>query len=100
MNAREAQLASQTTRAESRKVSLLLQQDGSIQVSTLDVGPTALRTWGSDDYEFWVTVPPDAVGALAFELLRERLNGKLDGTDCLTQFCEANGVSQEWGSWP
>lgn len=100
MNVRENHLASKIDGAESRNVSLLLRQDGSIHVSTLDVGPTALRFWGSEDYEFCVTVPPEAVGALAFELLRERLTGKLNGTDCLTRFCTTNGVSHEWWSWP
>lgn len=99
MNLRETQLASETDGVESRKVTLMLQRDGSIQIGTIDVGPMALRTWGDDDYEFWVNVPPDAVGALAFELLREILKGKLDATDWLTKFCNTNGISQEWGSW-
>ena len=61
---------------EFRSVRLRLEDDGGIKMNAQDIGPTVTRTWGSNDYEFWVRVPPAAVSELALELLREK--GQLD----------------------
>ena len=37
---------------------------------TYDDSQAALKIWGKEDYELWVTVPPDAIPKLAFEVRR------------------------------
>jgi hypothetical protein len=65
-------IVNQEVGLEKRSVSLTLCEDRSIQMFTSDSDQTALQTWGKEDYDFWVSVPPDAVSLLALELLRER----------------------------
>lgn len=84
---------------ESRIVSLSCQDDGSIRLYTSDVGPTAERFWGSDEYEFWVTIAPDSIADLAFALLKERFSGKSKAVDELREFCERNGVKHSFDQW-
>src|SRR6516225_9352568 len=62
---------------EFRSVYLRLEDDGGIKMDAQDIGPTVTRTWGDDDYEFWVRVPPASLPKLAFELLREKFLGQL-----------------------
>ena len=50
---------------EFRSVRLRLEDDGGIKMDAQDIGPTVTRAWGSDDYEFWVRVPPASVSKLA-----------------------------------
>lgn len=99
MTGKSVEIASQDG-VEARSVSLTLGDDGSIQMYTSDSGPTALRTWGKEDYDFWVTVPSEAVAMLAFELLRARFAGRTGATDELRDFCKAASVSYEWRSYP
>ena len=56
-----AQIVSQEEGPEKRSVLLTLRDDGSIQMYTSDDSQLAQKIWGKEDYEFWVTVPPDAV---------------------------------------
>lgn len=93
-------IISQEIGPEKRSVSLTLGDDGSIQMFTSDSGQTALQTWGKEDYDFWVTIPPDAVSLLALELLRERFTGRVGATDELRDFCKASGIACEWQSYP
>ena len=54
---------------EYRSVYLVLEDDGGLQLSAYDMGPTVERIWGHDDYEFWVEIKPHAMRRLAFALL-------------------------------
>ena len=47
--------------AESRSVQLQLQADGAVRLHAYDKGATARLTFDRDEYEFWVTVPAEAV---------------------------------------
>jgi len=98
---REVTIATQTTNPrEQRWVSLELREDGAIQMFTSDVSQTALATWGREDYDFWVIIPPEAISLLAFELLRERFAGRAGATDELREFCKAGNIAHEWQSYP
>ncbi|MDT7816216.1 MAG: hypothetical protein QOJ42_6132 [Acidobacteriaceae bacterium] len=97
---KKANIATQDMAAEKRSVSLEPKEDGSIEMFTSDTGETALATWNKEDYDFWVTVPPEAISLLAFELLRERFAGRVEATDELRELCKAGNVAHEWQSYP
>lgn len=84
---------------ESRIVSLSCQDDGSIRLYASDVGPTAERFWGSDEYEFWVTITAESVTDLAFALLKQRFSGRSGAVDELREFCEQNGIKHAFDQW-
>jgi hypothetical protein len=92
------ELARQTG-ADSRSIDVALHDDGSIRLDGLDMGPMVEQTWGGDDYEFWVTIPPEAVGRLAVELLRQRYMGDLGAVEALSEFCAELGIDHQSGSW-
>ncbi|QIQ87084.1 hypothetical protein [Erythrobacter sp.] len=86
--------------AQSRRtIDLTLRANGSIRLEAGDVGPLVERMFGDGDYEFWVTVEPDAVAALCFALLQDRFSGDANAIDHLRSFCEAEGVRCDFGSW-
>ena len=95
-----AEIYSQKEGPEKRSVSLALRDDGSIQMYTSDDSQLALKIWGKEDYEFWVTVPPDAVPKLAFELLQAHFAGRVGATDELKTFCKTNDIECKWDCWP
>ena len=64
------------------------------------MGPTVERVWNHEDYEFFVEVPPSAVGGLAFELLRDKFLGNLSGVSEFQNFCEERGIVHKFESWP
>jgi len=96
---KEANIATQTLEREKRWVSLKLKDDGSIQMFTSDISETALATWGKEDYDFWLTIPPKAISLLAFELLRERYAGRAEATDELRELCKTGNIEHEWQSY-
>lgn len=82
-----------------RSVSVSIEADGSLVMSTQDMGPDVEQTWGDADYEFWTRVPAHAVALLAWRLLTERHSGHADATDLLRNYCQQHGIPCEWGSW-
>ncbi len=85
--------------AEFRSVRLQLQADGGVRLHAFDKGATAKLTFDRDEYEFWVTIPPQAVGRLAYELLKERFGGRLQAVTELRDFCKKNEIVNEFGTW-
>ena len=85
---------------EYRSVRLHLESDGAIKIDAHDMGPAVKQFWDHDDYEFSVTVPPEAVAQLAFELLKERFTGNLKAVDEFRSFCEERGISHQFNTWP
>jgi hypothetical protein len=67
---------------------------------TYDDSQAALKIWGKEDYEFWVTVPPDTVPKLTFDLLQAHFTGRAGATDELRSFCKTNDIACEWKSYP
>ena len=84
---------------EFRSVRLQLQADGAIRMHAYDNGPTAKLTFGREDYEFWVTIPPDMVPKLALELLRAQFSGRLQAVTELRDFCKKHEIANEFGTW-
>lgn len=95
----EARLAETKTDLAERAVSLLLYEDGSIRIGTVDTGPNVVRNWGDSDYEFWTHLPQRALGRAAFFLLQRQLAGNEGATDWLAAFCRENEIEFEWESW-
>jgi hypothetical protein len=84
---------------ESRTVQLQLQADGAIRLHAYDRGATAKLTFGRDEYEFWVTIPPEAMGRLAFELMRDRFAGRLQAVTEFRDFCKAREIVNTFDTW-
>jgi hypothetical protein len=85
--------------SEFRSVRLELQADGGIRLHAYDMGTAAVQMFGRDEYEFWVTVPPEAVGRLAFELLKERFQDRLQAVTELRDFCKRHEIVNEFSTW-
>ena len=45
-------------------------------------------------------VPPLAAARLAFELLRDKYAGNLNGVSEFGKFCEEHGIVHKFESWP
>ena len=91
MSATEVELAA-ISGPESRRVQLQLQADGALRLHAYDRGATARLTFDRDEYEFWVTVPADAVARLAFELLRDKFAGRLQAVTELRDYCKSREI--------
>ena len=94
----EIELAS-LTGPESRAVLLQLQDDGALRLHAYDRGATARLTFGRDEYEFWVTVPKDAVARLAFELLRDKFAGRIQAVTELRDYCKSREILNTFDTW-
>jgi hypothetical protein len=80
-----------------RSIMPTLEPSGTIMVDTQDMGPLVQQVFGDSDYEFWIRVPPEAVGRLAFALLKKLYAGR--DVDEVRDFCAAEGIPYEGGSW-
>ena len=98
MSATEVELAA-VDGAETRTVRLQLQADGALRLHAYDKGATARLTFDRDEYEFWVTIPPDAVARLAFELLREKFAGRLQAVTEFRDFCKEREIVNTFDTW-
>ena len=84
---------------EFRSVRLQLQADGGVRLHAYDKGATATLTFGRDEYEFWVTVPPEQVGRLAFALLQEKFGGRVQAVTEFRDFCKRHEIVNEFSTW-
>ena len=98
MSTTEIELAS-IEGPESRTVQLQLQADGGVRLHAYDRGATARLTFGRDEYEFWVTVPPEAVARLAFELLRDKFTGRTQAVTEFRDFCKSREIVNKFDTW-
>jgi hypothetical protein len=81
---------------EFRSVRHRLEDDGGIKMEAQAIGSTVAESWGNDEYEFWVHVPPASVSKL---LLREKFSGQLGPVDGFRDWCRAQDASTNSGSW-
>lgn len=85
--------------AEFRSVHLQLEPDGAIRLHAYDKGATAALTFGRDEYEFWVTVPPGEVAKLARVLLAEKYRGRMQAVTEFRDFCKQNEIVNAFDTW-
>ena len=81
--------------SQSRSVVLSVGPDGAVKLDTYDTGEVVERTWGHEDYEWWVDVPSSQVRKLLFALLRDRYSGRSDAVDEFAAFCKKEGIDYE-----
>lgn len=84
---------------EFRRIDLMLKDDGAIVLEGQDMGPAAEVVWGDTDYEYWVRVAPPSLPKLAFELLREKFEGRLDAVQAFRDWCGEHGIEHEFGNY-
>lgn len=82
-----------------RSIMITLEPNGTIMMDTQDIGPAVQQVFGDSDYEFWVRIPPEAVGRLAFALLKKLYAGRERAVDELRDLCAAEGIPHEGGTW-
>jgi hypothetical protein len=99
MPASEVELARREG-AEFRSVRLELQADGSMRLHAYDIAPQTPTADGREQYELWVTVPQAAVPGLAFALMRERYEGRLQAVTEFRDFCKSNEIVNEFNALP
>lgn len=76
-----------------------LKSDGSLEVFFHDIGDAAEKAFGDRDYERWVTVPSEHVGALALALVKHCWSGSTHAVSELKELCQANGIKAEEHSY-
>lgn len=72
-----------------------LKSDGSLEVFFHDIGDAAEQAFGDRDYEHWVTVPAEHVGALALALIEHSWSGNVRAIEAVKGLCQANGIDAE-----
>jgi hypothetical protein len=85
---------------EFSSIRLSLSASGAIELSGQDIGPTVREFFNHDDYEYIVTIPPEAVAKLAFELLKDRYRGNLHAVEQFRDYCNERGIPNKWFTWP
>jgi hypothetical protein len=78
---------------------IIADNDGSLRISAHDMGKIVEETWGADEYEFWVHIPPAAIHKLAFALMREKYAGRSGAVDEFRAFCKKEGIEHKWDNW-
>jgi hypothetical protein len=81
-------------------VDLAVEDDGSVEISGQDLGEAAAEAFGSDSYETWIRIKPEALHSLMGALLRARYEGTASAVWDFRAFCEVRQIPHEYGSWP
>ena len=99
MSQDQARLYASQGGAISRTIDLYRNADGSIKVEGGDVGKPVEEFFGDSGYEFWTTIKAENVPALCFALLRDKLSGDRRAVETLRDYCKAQGIEAEFGTW-
>jgi len=76
-----------------------LEADGTLVLDAQDMGPLVQQVWGDSDYEFWCRVLPEAMGKLAFALMKKLYAGREQAVDEFRALCAAEGNPHGNGSY-
>ena len=82
-----------------RSIMINLAADGTLTLDAQDMGPLVQQVWGDSDYEFWCRVSPEAMGKLAFALMKKLYAGREQAVDEFRALCAAEGIPHENGSY-
>jgi hypothetical protein len=80
-------------------VTLAVERDGAVTLSSLEIGGGPGAEWGLDDEDVTLTIPGEQVGRLALALAAELLKGGADPVRQLAEICEANAVFCKIACW-
>ena len=94
-----AQLTEEADDSDRRSVAVHLHDDGCVRLNAVETGQKVQNFWGTENYEYWVSVPAAELSRLVFHLLRERYAGSPDAVEQLRAFCERNGIAHQFEEW-
>lgn len=73
-------------------ISLDESSDGGINLSGHDVGKAPRECFGSDDYEYVLTIPAESLRLLAMALLMEKYADDASAVSQLRDYCDKHAV--------
>ncbi len=82
-----------------RSIMVTLSPSGRLKLDAQDMGKFVEEYWGDSDYEFWITIPPEAAAKLAYVLLKKLYAGREQAVTELRELCAAENIPHENGSW-
>ena len=80
-------------------LTLTLRADGSIEFYAQDIGAGVKECFGRDEYECWSIIDANAVGRLAFALLRDKCAGNVSAGHDVRDYCEEHGIECRGGAF-
>jgi hypothetical protein len=99
MTPEHIELAPRSDGGRYRRLTLALEADGSLVLSSHSTGASMIAAWGEDDQEITVRVPSSELARLAFSLLAEKLRDEPDAARVLADLCEEHALDFEVASW-
>jgi len=97
------ELAPRSDGARYRRVSLALEADGALLLTSHEMGASLEAAWGLDDKEITVRVAPDQLARLALALALALVAGQLalgkDAVQALSDLCEEHGIDSRTACW-
>lgn len=89
-------------RTSPTKISISLQQvpDGGLSLAGHDTGKAPRECFGSDDYEYVLTVPADGLLPLTMALLAEKYRSDPSAVSRLRDFCQGHSIPCSFWSYP
>lgn len=85
--------------ARYRRLTLEIDADGSLLLTSHALGGSLEAAWGLDDEEITVRVPASHLPRLAMAAAAQCLQGRPDAAEAMIELCEANDVSFQAALW-
>jgi hypothetical protein len=95
---REARLSPLSDGARYNRVALAAQPDGSLRLTSHQMGASLEAAWGLDDQEVELLIAPDQVAVLALALAAAKL-GRDRTVHDLVELCQEHGVDFRLACW-
>lgn len=92
MNEKRVELFRRSDESGTLIIDAKLKSDGSLEVFFHDIGDAAEKAFGDRDYEHWITVPSEQVGALALTLIEHSFSGNVHAVEAVRDLCEAKRI--------
>lgn len=81
-------------------VDAAIRPDGSLQVLGDDIGPDLEQFCGKDEYEYDLTLNPEAKDQLLLALVVDRFGGNPRAFHNLEEYLKAKAIPYDFNSWP
>jgi hypothetical protein len=92
-------LAPRSDGARYRRVSLVLEPGGALELTSHEMGASFEAAWGLDDEETTLRIAPDQLARLTLALLADRLGSGQDAVRVLADLCDEHGVEYRAACW-
>ena len=93
------ELAPPSDGARYQRLTLELEADGSLRLTSHVLGGSLQAAWGADDEEVTVRVSASQMGRLALAAAARCVHGRSDAVEALIELCDANDVPFEAVMW-